>query len=544
LGLRNVEARLERLLKASFDKDRHNNHHPYVENRIFTNRSIKMSRIRAIGFDMDYTLAQYNVEALDRLTMERVLHILVSEHRYPEGILSIKLEPQFAIRGLVLDTERGNVLKMDKFRYVSLAYHGLQPLDTSHRSKLYNTIRINFQSGRYKSIDTLFALLETYLLAAIIDYLERDQKQKVDYAELYQNIRNAIDLCHRDGSLKREIQKNPQIYIHDDPLLIPALHRFKDAGKRLFVVTNSEPDYTVFVLDYLFRQASPFFKSWKDCFEIVGAAAAKPKFFKSGTTLEVMERGKCLFFSGGNIDFLEENLDISGDHILYVGDHIYGDILKSKRTSHWRTCIIVPELIHQIRAEQGVAPLLNQLVENEDQRKEISMELNWRRSQSMDLHQFKLAEADDLDEGLLRKVDARIKDLNRELERDHESLSEILKESKSLRRQISAKFNPFWGRLFKTGDQLSLLAEQIRDYACIYTSSVSNFNFYDPNSYYVSVASPMPHELHLYPVEDLDFDTPMEKDGEEVSEMELATHQSTPVPGVPSPPMSTHSPPN
>ena len=532
------------MLQSSFDKDRHSHRHPYFENRIFTNRSIKMNRIQAVGFDMDYTLAQYNVEALDRMTMKRVLQILVNEHHYPEGILSLKLEPQFAIRGLVLDTELGNVLKMDKFRYVSLAYHGLQPLDTSHRSKLYNTIRINFQSGRYKSIDTLFALLETYLLAAIIDYMEREQKLKVNYQELYQHIRNAIDLCHRDGSLKQEIQNNPQIYIQDDPMLIPALHRFKDAGKRLFVITNSEPEYTVFVLDHLFRQAAPFFKSWKECFEIVGAAAAKPKFFKGGTTLEVIERGSCLFFSGGNIDFLEENLNIKGDHILYVGDHIYGDILKSKRTSHWRTCIIVPELVHQMRAEKNVLPILNQLVENENQRKEISMELNWRRSQSMDLHQFKLSEADDLDEGLLEKVDARIKDLNRELERDHETLSNILKESKSLRREISAKFNPFWGRLFKTGDQLSLLAEQIRDYACIYTSSVSNFNFYDPNSYYVSVATSMPHEPHLYPVEDLDFDTPMEKEGTEVSELELAFHQTGSSEGSPRPVKPTFLPPS
>lgn len=30
--------------------------------------------------------------------------------------------------------------------------------------------------------------------------------------------------------------------------------------------------------------------------------------------------------------------------LLYVGDHMFADILRSKRTLGWRTCLIVPEL--------------------------------------------------------------------------------------------------------------------------------------------------------------------------------------------------------
>ena len=39
----------------------------------------------------------------------------------------------------------------------------------------------------------------------------------------------------------------------------------------------------------------------------------------------------------------------SGDQLLYVGDHMFSDILRSKRTLGWRTCLIVPELEHEIR---------------------------------------------------------------------------------------------------------------------------------------------------------------------------------------------------
>jgi 5'-nucleotidase len=50
-------------------------------------------------------------------------------------------------------------------------------------------------------------------------------------------------------------------------------------------------------------------------------------------------------FQGGSVADLHELLDIeNASSILYVGDHIYGDILKSKKSMGWRTMLIVPEL--------------------------------------------------------------------------------------------------------------------------------------------------------------------------------------------------------
>jgi hypothetical protein len=49
---------------------------------IFCNRELKMSHIKAIGFDMDYTLAQYQQPAFDR-AKEKLVHQL----GYPEQVL-------------------------------------------------------------------------------------------------------------------------------------------------------------------------------------------------------------------------------------------------------------------------------------------------------------------------------------------------------------------------------------------------------------------------------------------------------------------------
>jgi 5'-nucleotidase len=34
------------------------------------------------------------------------------------------------------------------------------------------------------------------------------------YADIYRDVRGAVDLCHRDGSIKREVARNPEKYIH------------------------------------------------------------------------------------------------------------------------------------------------------------------------------------------------------------------------------------------------------------------------------------------------------------------------------------------
>jgi len=43
--------------------------------------------------------------------------------------------------------------------------------------------------------------------------------------------------------------------------------------------------------------------------------------------------------------------------VLYVGDHIFADILRSKRSLGWRTCLIVPELSAELQALCGDVPV-------------------------------------------------------------------------------------------------------------------------------------------------------------------------------------------
>lgn len=53
--------------------------------------------------------------------------------------------------------------------------------------------------------------------------------------------------------------------------------------------------------------------------------------------------------SPGSSDIIRDLLDIKGKEIMYVGDHIFGDILKSKKRQGWKTFLVVPELTKELQ---------------------------------------------------------------------------------------------------------------------------------------------------------------------------------------------------
>src|SRR5688500_7304125 len=94
------------------------------ERRIFCNRTLNLRSIRAVGFDMDYTLVHYRVAVWERHAYERARTRLF-ELGWP--VSDLTFDPDFVILGLVVDLPRGNLVKASRFGYVTRAYHGTQP---------------------------------------------------------------------------------------------------------------------------------------------------------------------------------------------------------------------------------------------------------------------------------------------------------------------------------------------------------------------------------------------------------------------------------
>ena len=61
---------------------------------------------------------------------------------------------QFMMRGLIIDKKRGNMLKVDRHKYVKLAFHGFQPLSREQRLATYAQSQVGCHTFQYSSTIT------------------------------------------------------------------------------------------------------------------------------------------------------------------------------------------------------------------------------------------------------------------------------------------------------------------------------------------------------------------------------------------------------
>lgn len=463
--------------------------------RVYVSRDLKMQRIEWVGFDMDYTLAIYRQEAMDRRSVEATVEKLV-ERGYPEWLTDVPYPLDFPIRGLLIDKRLGNVLKMNRFKIVRKGYHGMRELSPAELREIYYDKKLRHKSSRYHWIDTLYGLSEACVYAAAIDALEK-RDIPVKYRQLFTEIRESIDEAHRDGSIKDDVSANLPAYVERDPQLAHTLHKLRSAGKKLFVLTNSGWEYTQHLMSYLLDDALPDYPTFQHYFDVIIASARKPAFFQDknpllelrgeGTTGPAklpLERGKA--YLGGNLRELQAALGVTGNKILYVGDHIYGDMLRSKKDSNWRTAMIIQELAEEVNATEGCREdfghfddLYNRRAELEDQLRHFQL-------------RFKELSRIAKETGNREDDVARVKRMLTGIRRQ---LRSIDSDTGMLRRRIDLRYHPYWGSLLKERNERSLFGDQVSEYACIYTARVSNLVNYSPHQYFRSPRGLMHHEL-------------------------------------------------
>lgn len=83
-----------------------------VRRRVFCNRSLNFNTLTAVGFDLDYTLAQYKSEEFESLAHRFTTEKLVTVFGYPEVVREFVFDWRYMMRGLIIDKKRGNTIKV------------------------------------------------------------------------------------------------------------------------------------------------------------------------------------------------------------------------------------------------------------------------------------------------------------------------------------------------------------------------------------------------------------------------------------------------
>ena len=467
-------------------------HLPHAR-KIFALRNIHFRDVKAVGFDMDYTLSHYRSPEIDELAFRKASQLLVLERGYDKRLLAIAYDPEFAIRGLVLDGLRGNLLKLSTERMVVRACHGSQPMEREAIDAAYGPRRLSASAKGFRSIDTLFEIPESYLYAVLVDGKEQGWIEGKEYLDLFQDVRWAIDTAHRNGEMKTEILANRDFYILRDPELPAALDRWKRAGKKLFVVSNSEWHFTKGVLSYLLDGQDPAHPDWEDYFDLIVTSSRKPVFFEEPQA-PLPTEGHPKAFTGANAGWLEDQLQAFGEEVLYVGDHIYGDILRSKKSVSWQTLLLIPELGATLQRLEDLADDLQLFLRTETQRRRNETQSSLLEDKLKRNREHRHLLATRLSPEALKALDLEAGQLREELESSQERLMEQEAFVAALDTQLEAAFNPRWGSIFRDGYQQTRFADQIQQYASAYTGRISNLYLVDPTTAIYAPVPTLPHE--------------------------------------------------
>ncbi|XP_015945192.1 uncharacterized protein LOC107470314 [Arachis duranensis] len=467
---------------------------------IFCSRTLNLRSISAIGYDMDYTLVHYNVMAWEGRAYDYCMENL-RNMGYP--VDGLAFDPDLVIRGLVIDKEKGNLVKADRFGYIKRAMHGTRMLSTRAVSEMYGRELVDLRKeSRWEFLNTLFSVSEAVAYMQMVDRLDDGTIPAdlcpLDYKGLYKAVGKALFWAHVEGRLKSEIMSKPEQFVEPDPELPLALLDQKEVLPVMCYCLHRRDALLLLSLRFL-----PNDMGWRDLFDIVIVSARKPEFFQTSHPMYEVVTGEGLMkpcfkaqtgglYSGGSAQMVENSLNIHGDEILYVGDHIYTDVSQSKVHLRWRTALICRELEDEYNALIGSRIYRESLVELINQKEVLGDLFNQLRlalqRRSHDRPAQTLAATNMNDEDLTESMQK----LLIVMQRLDEKIAPMLEADGEL-------FNSRWGFISRAGlwDK-SHLMRQIEKYADIYTSRVSNFLYYTPFMYFRSQEQNLAHDSYSH----------------------------------------------
>ncbi|XP_014100422.1 5'-nucleotidase domain-containing protein 3 isoform X1 [Bactrocera oleae] len=447
---------------------------------VFANNELDLDEVDVYGFDYDYTLACYKPclhDLLYNLGRDR----LIKKFKYPENISKLEYIPRFAVRGLHYDIEKGLLLKLDSFLQIQLesVYRGLTKIPDAEVLRLYKNriLPIAYVEGQSKNhqpnakakmvqLADLFSVPEMCLLCNVAEYFERNH---IDYNPeiLFHDIKSSVQSCH--PIMHEIVMKNVGDYIEKNSRLPEYFKKLANAGKKLFLVTNSPFSFVNCGMTLLAGD------KWREHFDVIVVQARKPKFFTDDSRpirlydettnshvwdrVSKLEKGKIYY--EGTVKQLQDLTGWRGHNVLYFGDHPYSDLADVTLEHGWRTGAIINELTHEIETLNNV---------------NFKRNANWLQ--------------------MLTQLIEEIQDY--ECEPAQICLEKWQAERDMLRNQTKMVFNKQFGSVFRTYHNPTYFSRRLFRFADIYTSDITNLANYSVSHTFYPRRGVMPHEYISY----------------------------------------------
>jgi hypothetical protein len=162
-----------------------------------------------------------------------------------------------------------------------------------------------------------------------------------------------------------------------------------------------------------------------------------------------------------------------------------------KKANIWRTAMVVQELDRENSTSDRLDQQIKDMGLLDRRRRNLESEIDYQVEMLKRLQK--------ITDGGGGQIGPRLEEARRQARQTLDSLRDrarlMEEEVVALEDSIERSYNPYWGAIFREGNENSRFGEQVSDYADLYTSRVSNFLYYSPLRYFRAPRRQMPHEV-------------------------------------------------
>jgi phosphoglycolate phosphatase-like HAD superfamily hydrolase len=478
--------------------------------------------------------------------------ILIHTYGYPAGLAELSFDPNFAIRGLCVDKSNGVICKLSHLQRIGqrFAYLGRKQLTAQQIEDFYGEFR-TVSSGdidQMKALNDMFAMAEACLIADVIHTLE---VKKDSYGELYEaptvvdDILSAIKDVHVSGAMHGAVLKDPAKFIKPSPHLRDMLMRFRKAGKKLFLCTNSGVVYAEAAIRYALGDLPPVAQatatppaasgdapiveavpdtvtlegasteSWRRLFDVIICSANKPNDFfygkkpfrqwvdaagaPSAVPIRTLEQG--VIYVNGSVAALRRATGWNSRRVLYVGDNLFADLSEARTAHGWQTACVIEELQAEIQITN--THVFNQLYNLRVALRHLIEDIQHHAEQRLEaLPSNTYIDTPEGREGakIAHSTNTAAEDFAQfqcqfRTPADAQVIADLEHQLHHINRLMSSCFNQQFGSSFRTDGSPSMFAFAVKRFVDLYMDDVCNLSHYSPfHRFFPSHAIHMAHD--------------------------------------------------
>ncbi|KAL1492678.1 hypothetical protein ABEB36_010901 [Hypothenemus hampei] len=329
-----------------------------------------------LGFDLDNTLARYKVGAMIEMEYDILANYMVDYKGYSAEYLLKPLDHNFIIKGLIVDNENGNLLRIAADGTIIQATHGTKLLTQQAIKNYYPNLRwkatdlfvenplLTWNGPYAEKMRTLldyYDVIASLVFARAVDSID-EGSSNLELCKIWPDLMEALHFMftrehfqNEKGKYFAEMKAHPEKYYYKCSVhLLKWLQDLRVSGKLLFLITGSNVDFATHTASHTLGE------NWKTMFDIVISYAKKPGFFTDhrpfialdgfkeigAVKLQDLKPGE--IYTHGNWtdlkEFLTKYYKKSNPRFLYVGDNLIQDIYTPNVYAGCETVTVCEEL--------------------------------------------------------------------------------------------------------------------------------------------------------------------------------------------------------